>query len=77
MKMRSGKGRGMESEEGLRMGYGEPPYLWKSLFFPVRKTGRQVRIETWVRGCQRTKEEKHYTEQLTQAIWQRVGHWFS
>ena len=29
MKMRSGKGQGMESEEGLRMGYGEPPYLWK------------------------------------------------
>ena len=29
MKMRSGKGRGLESEEGLRMGYGEPPYLRK------------------------------------------------
>lgn len=29
MKMRSGKGQGMKSEEGLRMGYGEPPYFLK------------------------------------------------
>ena len=66
----------MESEEGLRMGSGEHSYLWKRqrLNHLVERLADRSDLKTWVKGCQGTKEGKNYTEQLSQGIWQGMGH---
>ena len=34
-------------------------------------------LKTWVGGCQETKAGKNYTEKLSEATGEGVGHWFS
>lgn len=59
------------------MGSGEHSYLWKRQRLNHLVERLADRSKTWVRGGQGTKEGKNYTEQLSQAIWQGMGHWFS